>query len=45
MTGMMSLILLVIGAAITFILPLQQKREATGLTDLSYNRDQKYCRS
>lgn len=40
MTGTMSLILLIIGGAITFILPLQQKREATGLSDLSYNRDQ-----
>lgn len=39
MTGTMSLILLIIGGAITFILPLQQKREAAGLTGLSYNSD------
>lgn len=39
MTGTMSLILLIIGAAIAFVLSLQQKREATDLTDLRYNRD------
>lgn len=39
MTGTVSLILLIIGASITFVLSLQQKREATDLTDLSYNRD------